>query len=102
MRETITFEFILKSFLEKTFPENFQGMLEHWLAVKREMMQSHEIKNFAEKWVQQVITGIEIGMQLDREKFSTHKDFWKGLLGYDWKVEKIEDGGGLITWKRMH
>lgn len=91
----ITFDFIIKCWKEKNFPDGFLDELDEWLTVKEASFGNVNLKDVA-RFVSQVAIAIEIGMALDAERFQWHYDYWKNLLGREWEADLEEV---VVKWK---
>ena len=97
--EIVTFDFIWECWKKNNYPDGFEDLLEKYLQIKAKIFLGDGVNiTFIETeqvWVRKVCLSIDIGIQLNQQKFQWYKDYWKKWLQKDW-VSSIEDR--WISW----
>lgn len=87
----ITFDYIFECWKNKKYPDGFKLELEDYLVNKQKLFSDYDFKfineNHMTVWLSQILTVIEIGIELDQKRFSYFKTFWENLLGKKWKID---------------
>jgi len=97
MKGVLTFNGILECWKKKEFPEDFEDQLEHYLQIKSKSFENIRIKDVV-AFLSQVAIAIEIGLQLNYDRFVKYKDHWMFLLQREWKVDLEEV---VVKWRKM-
>ena len=86
---SITFDFIYECWKNKNYPDGFDGLLKKYLDGKADIFSGANVNGIT-SWLNKILVAIEIGIGRDPVAFGEYKNYWRGVLGREWKVS-VED-----------